>query len=374
MRAKKFLVAALLLLSTSFTAVYAQKPEAKGEKKKSLIGDYLSIGGRLDAQYTFENAKNDAGVVSNENTFNVRRARLDMKGNINKHLEFRIQTEFASSPKLLDAYVAVKVTPWLNFKIGQQKIPFTIENPYSLNDLEVIEYAQVVNKLSGFSDISGNKNYSGGRDVGLIAYGGLFSREENGAKYNILDYTIGIYNGNGINLKDNNEHKDFAARLDFHPFMKDLMITGAAYVGSQMLIKDSLDGNRRRYTIGAQYKNNHLTVRSEYIYGITDKIDKAQPDWLSAQKSDGLYVMSTYYFTLKGKKEGAQEQRIAPVLRYDYMNSNIDFEQQKSTYYLVGVNYYPMKHLRLQLNYTLKTDQTKKNNGHMVAALVSVNF
>ena len=374
MRTKKLLVAALLLLSTSFTAVYAQKPETRVEKKKSLIGDYLSIGGRIDAQYTFENAKTDAGVVSNANTFNVRRARLDMKGNINKHLEFRVQAEFASSPKLLDAYVAVKINPWLNFKIGQQKIPFTIENPYSLSDLEVIEYAQVVNKLSGFSDISGNKNYSGGRDVGFIAYGGLFSRGEDGAKYNILDYTIGIYNGNGINLKDNNEHKDFAARIDFHPFTKDFMMTGAAYIGSQMLIKDSLDGNRIRYTYGMQYKNDRLTVRSEYIYGITDKIDKTQTNWLSAQKSDGVYVMATYYFTMKGKKEGAQEQRIAPVLRYDYMNSNIDLEQQKSTYYLVGVNYYPMKHLRVQLNYTLKTDQTKKNNGHMVAALVSVNF
>lgn len=374
MKAKKILVAALLLLSTSFTAVYAQKPETRVEKRKSLIGDYLSIGGRIDAQYTYDYFKNNMDVEEISNTFNVRRARLDVKGNISKHLEFRVQAEFASSPKLLDAYVAVKINPWLNFKIGQQKLPFTIENPYSLNDLEVIEYAQVVNKLSGFSDISGVSSYGGGRDVGLIAYGSLFNREENGKKYDILGYTVGFYNGNGINKKDNNEFKDFAARLDFHPFMKDLMITGAAYVGAYSLINDSLDGDRQRYTFGAQYKNEKLTVRSEYIYGITDRLDMTQPGWITTQKSDGIYVMATYYFTVKGKKEGAQVQKIAPVLRYDYMNNDINLDNQRSTYYMVGVNYYPMKHLRLQLDYTLKTAQANDNNGHMVAALVSVNF
>lgn len=374
MKTKKFLIAALLLLSVSFTTVYAQNAEVKTEKKKSLIGDYLSIGGRLDAQYTFDSFKTNAGVDEISNTFNVRRARLDLKGNINKHLEFRVQTEFANTMKLLDAYIAVKIKPWLNFKIGQQKIPFTIENPYSLNDLEVIEYAQVVSKLSGFSDISGNKNYGGGRDVGLIAYGSFFNREQSGKKYDILAYTLGIYNGNGINFKDNNNGKDFAARLDFHPFMEDLMITGAAYIGTQSLVKDTLDGNRQRYTIGAQYKNEKLTVRSEYIYGITDKEDRTKSNWLSAQKSDGVYVMATYYFSIKGKKEGANVQKIAPVLRFDYMNDDINVDNSKSTYYMAGVNYYPMKHLRVQLNYTLKTAKANDNNGHMVAALVSVNF
>jgi len=373
MEVKKLLIATLLLLSASFTAVYAQKPETKAEKKKSLIGDYLSIGGRVDAQYTYDYFKDNMDVKEISNTFNVRRARLDMKANINKHLEFRIQAEFASSPKLLDAYVAVKINHWLNFKIGQQKLPFTIENPYSLNDLEVIEYAQVVSKLSGFSDISGVSNYAGGRDVGLIAYGSFFNREENGMKYNILAYTLGVYNGNGINKKDNNNGKDFAARLDFHPFLSDLMITGAAYVGNYSL-NDSVIGDRQRYTVGAQYKNANLTVRSEYIYGITGKFDIASPNFTSNLKSDGVYVMATYYFTMKGKKEGAQEQRIAPVLRYDYMNNDIELDNQHSTYYMIGVNYYPMKCLRLQIDYTLRTAQTNNNNGHMVAALVSVNF
>jgi len=374
MKTKKFLVAALLLLSTSITTVYAQKVEVKAEKKKSLIGDYLSIGGRLDAQYTFDYFENPKGIMESTNTFNIRRARLDLKGNINKYLEFRIQTEFANSVKLLDAYIAVKIKPWLNFKIGQQKIPFTIENPYSLNDLEVIEYAQVVSKLSGFNDISGNKCYVGGRDVGLIAYGSFFNREQNGKKYDILAYTFGVYNGNGINLKDNNDCKDIAARIDFHPFMKDIMITGAAYFGTHSLVEDTLDGSRQRYTIGAQYNNEKLTVRSEYIYGITDREDRTKSNWLSAQKSDGIYVLATYYFTMKGKKEGALVQKIAPVLRFDYMNDDVDVNNSKSTYYMVGVNYYPMKHLRVQLDYTLKTAKANDHIGHMIAALVSVNF
>lgn len=371
MKAKRLLIAALLLASTSFTAVYAQKHETKVEKKKSLIGDYMSIGGRIDAQYDFNYFNDGANVEEMSNTFNIRRARLDMKGDINKHLEFRVQTEFASSPKLLDAYIAVKINPWLNFKIGQQKIPFTIENPYSLNDLEVIEYAQVVSKLSGFNDISGNKNYGGGRDMGLIAYGSMFQHEQNGKAFSILNYTIGIYNGNGINKKDNNNGKDFAARLDIHPFMKDLMITGAAYVGNYAL-NDTINGDRQRYTAGIQYKNDKLTVRSEYIYGVTGKLDFTQDNLTSNLKSDGFYVMATYYFSMKGNN--GQSQKLAPVLRYDHMNDNIDIDNNRSIYYMAGLNYYPMKNLRLQVNYTLKTSQAKAEPAHAVAAMVSVNF
>lgn len=373
MKIKKCLLVIVLLLSTSFTVAYAQKPETRVAKAKSFVGDHLSIGGRVDAEYDFDSFKTNAGCKEVSNTFSIKRARLDLKANVNKYLEFRVQTEFANSVNLLDAYISVKIKPWLNFKLGQQKIPFTIENPYSLNDMEVIEYAQVVKRLSGYNDITGITSYSGGFDIGLIAYGSFFNREENGQKYDILKYTVGIFNGNGITLKDNNASKDYDVRLDFHPFMKDLMITGAAYLGTYSIIKDSLDGDRWRFTIGAQYKNDRLTVRSEYIYGRTERLDKTQPTWTKMQNSDGVYVMATYYFKVKCKESGL-EQRIAPVFRYDFMNDNIEMNGLRSTYYMLGVNYYPIDHLRLQVNYTLRNVQANRNLGHCVAALVSVNF
>src|ERR1051326_4086699 len=40
--------------------------------------------------------------------FDIRRARIDVRGNISKAWEYRLLTDFASSPKLLDAFVSYR--------------------------------------------------------------------------------------------------------------------------------------------------------------------------------------------------------------------------------------------------------------------------
>ena len=40
--------------------------------------------------------------------FDIRRARLDIKGIITPYFSYRLQTEFADKPKLLDAYGEIK--------------------------------------------------------------------------------------------------------------------------------------------------------------------------------------------------------------------------------------------------------------------------
>ncbi len=162
MRRKSLLLILIMVFIGSLSAVNAQE-------KKKLIGDYLSISGWMNIQYDYERQlQNDGLTLTEVNTLNVRRARLDIKGNINPHLEFRVQGDLAGSPKLVDGFVKVKLAKYFNIQAGQFKIPFTFENPQSPLTLEGIEYAQVINKLSGYSDVSGVKTYSGGRDVGLM--------------------------------------------------------------------------------------------------------------------------------------------------------------------------------------------------------------
>ena len=206
------------------------------QEKKKLIGDYLSIGGWMNIQYDYEQQLNNEGeLVTDKNTFNVRRARLDFKGNINKNLEFRVQADMAGSPKLVDGFVKVKLTKYFNIQAGQFKIPFTFENPQSPLTLEGVEYAQVISKLSGYSDISGVTTYSGGRDVGLMIYGDLFHFEREGKEIPILTYKLGLFNGNGMNKTDANTLKDIAGSIEVCPGVKGLMFATSYYDGNYYL-------------------------------------------------------------------------------------------------------------------------------------------
>ena len=361
MRKKSLLLIVMVFALASLTTIHAQE-------KKSLIGDYLSISGWMNIQYDYEsqlqNGDESLEVISN--TFNVRRARLDVKGNINKNVEFRVQGDFAGTPKLVDGFVKVKLHKSFNIQAGQFKIPFTFENPQSPLTLEGIEYAQVISKLSGYSDISGVKTYSGGRDVGVMIYGNFFSFERNGKEIPILTYKLGVFNGNGMNNKDANFLKDIAGSIEVCPGVKGLTLAASYYGGNYNLAAaNENNANRDRLTFGGKYENGRLTVRSEYITGKTDMANNGQ---IYTLDSDGFYVAGGYWFDI------AKDQRIRPVARYDFFRQDIHNPEKNSTYYMVGIDWWPYKNLRLLVNYTMKDKPGFENMGNLWQAQLSVKF
>lgn len=358
------------LLLTVLIAAFASLSNLNAQEKK-LIGDYISIGGWMNIQYDYERQLNDDDVTLDEiSTLNVRRARLDIKGNINKNLEFRLQSDFAGTPKMVDAFVKVKLSKAFNIQAGQFKIPFTFENPQSPLTLEGIEYAQVISKLSGYSDICEVKNYTGGRDVGVMLYGNLLSFERNGKDIPIITYKLGVFNGNGVNGKDNNLGKDIAASLEITPGIKDLTLAASYYDGSyKSTIKE--EANRNRITFGGKYDNGALVIRSEYINGDTEM--PGENNKMDNLNSDGFYVAAGYWFKYSCKNSGLQH-KIRPVARYDFFRSDIENAETNSTYYMVGLDWWPMENLRLLLNYTLKDKPQCDNMGHLFQAQLSVKF
>ena len=375
MRKKSLLLLVIMMFLGSLSTIHAQE-------KKKLIGDYLSISGWMNIQYDLEQLKKNDGEFENLNTFNVRRARLDVKGNINPYLEFRLQGDFAVSPKMVDGFVKVKLAKYFNIQAGQFKIPFTFENPQSPLTLEGIEYAQVISKLSGYSDVCHVATYSGGRDVGLMLYGDLFNFEREGKEIPILTYKLGVFNGNGMNKKDANLGKDIAGSIEVCPGVKGLKLAASYYNGDYLLdnefkINDTLTinhkddfANRDRLTFGGKYENDRLTIRSEYIYG---KTDMANEEGLYLLESDGFYVSAGYWFDIKCKKSG-NVQRIRPVARYDFFREDMTEINTNSTYYMVGIDWWPYKNLRLLVNYTLKDKVANENFGHLLQAQLSVKF
>jgi hypothetical protein len=302
---------------------------------EKIVSRLPGISGLVNLRYQYSDA-----TGNESSSFDVRRARLDFKGN-HSLFDYRLQVELAGTPKILDAYLVWKALPCLNVQAGEFKIPFSLENPYGPTTLETIDNSMVISMLSGYSDLSGIS--ANGRDIGLAVNGGFFSR----AGYRVVNYNLGIFNGSGINRADNNQAKDFSGILTVNPF-KELSIAAYYYNGST----SSNVRDRKRAGIGVKYASDKLLVRGEYIQGKTGTLE-----------SSGYYVVAGYVVC-----PGLQ-----PVLKIDSFRQDLDNKDSNRVCYTIGVNYLPARNLRLMLNYNYREEAGNGNYNHL-AAQVMVSF
>ena len=333
----------------------------------------------------------EAGTLTS-NTLRMRRVRMSVDGTLFKGLTYKIQGDFTRKPMLVDAYVKYKVCDAFAIQLGQFKTPFTIESPINPVNLEIFDYGESVQKLGGYSDVCGVGSL--GRDLGLMFSGSLFPiKGDEGIKYHVVDYDLGIFNGNGANELDNNNWKDVVGRLYVHPGLKDLTLSCSYYYGKYYKNED-YNGIRNRWSAGIQYNDGTIVIRGEYLSGTTgyqgfESLDESAPTQFT---STGYYAVAGYNF--KFGKEG-KEQKLMPVLRYEH------FEQQAgvlgihtadhviymlpdftapTSYYTIGINYWPIKSLNFKLDYSIINGSKKVDNyyqdymSHRVVGILSYKF
>lgn len=304
------------------------------------------VGGLVNGRYGY-----DTGTKFNEggsyNGFDLRRARLSVTGDFGKSIDYRIQADFAGSVKLIDAYARFKFAKEFNVQVGEYKVAYSQETLDGPTSWLTIENPTVVAKLNGYSDISGLS--ANGRDVGIRLYGSFIHKEG----YSVIGYKVGIYNGQGINVKDKNKYKDIEAYVTVNP-IKDLTLSFANYAGRYY--KDDATGTvtRNRLSTGFTYKPGKLFVRSEYLHGKTGDT-----------KQQGVYATAAYKLPY-----GLQ-----PVLSYGYYQKDTESKQDNQSDYTVGINWTVNKWVRLQLDYT-HTDYTNsdKKNSNLLETQLLVAF
>lgn len=277
-------------------------------------------------------------------SFFIKRVRLDLRGALARTLDYRVQLEFASSPKIVDAYLHYKPFRQLNFKLGEYKIPFTIENTdYVPLKFELIEYPLALRRLMGFAEPIGGRYVGGamqggetlkdtGRDMGLTLHGSFFPCGERA----LLSYDVGVFNGAGINLRDNNRSKDVVARLTLRP-VRGLTLSGSWYGGEYGA--DCLE--RQRVSAGVCYDRGRGVVRGEWIGGRTGYA--ATEEYAAGTfDSSGWYVLGGVRLT----------PTLMPVVRYDTLLPDTASADSRQTNWTAGILWCPVKPLRCQLNYT----------------------
>lgn len=355
--------------------------EIKGLKGK--VDRTPKLSGFAQCQFDFEADKNGFSV----NTFRIRRARLVLSGSFNRIVSYKLQGEFGNSPSLVDAYVKFKFLPEIAVQIGQFKTPFTLESQISALDLEMIDYSDEIFALAGYRDVSTNsENGIGeklkiGRDIGLMLSGGLIHVERNNDKFNIIEYNIGIFNGNGINCLDKGLRKDIVGRIDIHPMLRDLTLSGSLYYGS-LYGNDTTNLDRKRWSAGIQYNDGHYVFRGEYISGNNGRVTESSDTTFLTEnfRSNGYYAVFGYWFKFK-KENQPDEQRLMPTIRFDHFTKDMGDKRSPTNKYTIGLSYWPFKNINLKLNYSLvqKKEFDEGNNlanvfTHNVAAIVNLKY
>jgi phosphate-selective porin OprO and OprP len=285
------------------------------------------------------------------NGFDIRRARLDLKGSFTPYFSYRVQADLVDKPKMIDAYGEIKLTDFFSVTVGQFKIPFSLENLASSNKLEMIDRSQVVEALvARGKDVIGNQN---GRDIGVQVSGTFLKLND----LPLIEYRLGVFNGSGINIADTaNDAKDIVGRLIFTP-VKGFSFGGGIYNGWDKAIKPDAAGKsqvRNRYGVELSYIKTRFSVKGEYIAGKDGKTDRS-----------GWYIQSGYFIIPK---------KLQVLGKYDVYDPNISVADNISTNYVFGANYSFNNWSRLQAFYTFRHEEGTAVNNNYFSIQYQIGF
>lgn len=312
--------AASLLLSLFFSVACGQGQTAP------------RFSGFINARYSYDNKD------SSTQGFDIRRVRLAADGMLSDKVDYKFQTEYETEVKIIDAFLRWKIAPEFNIQVGEYKVQYSQETLYGPTSWLTIENPAAVARLNGYNDLSGIK--ANGRDIGISIYGSLFNK--------VFSYKLGVFNGNGINTKDDNDKKDIAGLVWLRP-ISNLAFSFGLYNGHY-----GAKGNehiRNRTSVGAEWKDRKLTIRSEYLHGNT-----------AGQQSDGIYGHVAYFVSPK----------IQPLISVDYFKADKELDEHQTSYQ-VGVNILPVNRLRIQVAYTY-TDYKASKDVHQIETQFILQF
>ena len=294
---------------------------------------------------------NNTAPNTPKSTFDIGTALLGVRGNLfkdyneGKNLDYQASFGYSkrndgsnnSNFNLLDAYLRYHVfstnggaeVPKLNLTLGQQLLPFglDVQSPEDLRP--TISTATAPTYLGLFT-----------RQNGLIVRGDVKPFVDYGANYRapLLEYAIGVTNGNGSNKTDDNNGKDYIGRLaftlpvDYASWLREFKV-GASYIKGEAKLSSLgiLDNKAKRDRLGFDVYYNHAPfgVTYEYLQGKTDYIDTTALAVKEA-KAEGhtftaFYTLGDqFYNSIKSnaKFDDFWPKSIQGYYRYDSYNPN----------------------------------------------------
>ena len=337
---------AIGLLGVSCAPAQDKKAQYWEEFKQNV-----KLGGYVIGKAAVTDCHLDASTKSHTD-FDLRLVRvyaggqlMDFKYNFQMEMNGVAGTSKERGPHIVDAWIEWCKFKYVNVKFGQFKRAFTFENPMHPWDIGIGAYSQLIDKLAGMNDRVG-EHCCGGRDLGLQLQGDLFTRKRDG--HSFLHYQVGVYNGQGINHKDENRGKDVIGGLWVMP-VKDLAIGAFGWSGSYT--KNGITVDRNRFACGVKYESR-WTVRGEYALSQGHKISDYTTDATTGAVTVKGRDKADAWYVLVGAPAGKRCKLYAhwDVYRDDRTSAS------RRCLYGASANYYLCKNLKLQANYNFTED------------------
>ncbi len=156
----------------------------------------MHIGGYAQLLYRF--TASDAPGKDNISDFDIRRFKLQLQGTLlSPNVGYKFQGEMASGFKTEDAYLNYKFGSPLTVQVGQFKPPQARQ-----------ELTSASKQLFPERSLA-NDTFNLGRDQGIQANGSFASK--------LVDYRLGLFNGNGPNVSNPDDNHMLAGRIDLNP-------------------------------------------------------------------------------------------------------------------------------------------------------------
>ena len=327
-----------LMMLFPLTASAQQKEQKEIDWMKEL-SSRITLNGYAQAGYAYTDQEERMRAGAPKSSYNLKRTLLWAKARITDRWFFLFMHDFNSVVQ--EFYTDYRVTKGkeLTVRLGQFKNSFSMENPLSPVQLELVDVcSQAVTCYSGCYDPLYGLHY--GRDLGLEIYGDLFN--------NHLHYELGIMNGQGINRKDGNDDKDVILKLEYRTDQFRIVASGqkgrghavgTAAWNPEIQVGDNY--RRDRYSVGAEVKSAPYSP-AKYKEARPLKI---RAEWLGGKDGNvgsmGGYVTSTIPIV----------DALDAVASVDYFDRNTDMKYHQ-TQATAGLQYWFYKNCRLQLQYT----------------------
>ena len=343
---------------TAITDSVAQKEQTTWEK---IISHMPKFSGYLQTGWNW--SKTSATGSRASSSFQAKRLRLIMDGNVGEKVDFRLQIEafngIAGSTngngqktvQVMDAFATLKLMPELKIRAGQFYTPLGYENyDISPKTLETVDFSNIVYRMACRNPYEYNViDY--GRDLGVMIMGDAF---DSGKGFRYLHYDLALTNGSLPTKDDRNSSKDVYASVTVRPMKYFNIKTTYNYgrystqnIGGSTGVGSGKYSPMNRMVVGAWYNDPQgLDLRAEY------GLMKSKVDGVKFIDEQGAYFLAAYHIN-----------KWLPMVRWDmYKDSSeqgaagVVTGNNKATTnnynrVLVGVNYQLFKNVTIQFNY-----------------------
>ncbi|MBK8002493.1 MAG: hypothetical protein IPK12_00805 [Gemmatimonadetes bacterium] len=360
----------------------------------------VRVGGRMQSQFYYFSNKDYAATTGPESNFFTRRARIEARAQVNEYVTVVVQPSFeggralrgstACAPvvvtgplpdtvsvscnttvsggfRLRDAYVDVRLTrpdarTSFFVRAGQEKRPFSRYELLSSNNLISIERGAG----SGLVGAASNNLFVGAavadHDVG--AHVRMERKLDLTGRMVMVE--VGVYNGRGESLTDNNNSKSFTFRATGDVWQK--LNVGGSYASHDGIVGNDSTFRNHAYDLDAQWNKPGepgLFLLAEYLHG----------ERFAAGHHDMTGFQALAAYNIHTTSPTSWLYAVEPFARFDYADPDTGVDENEATLFTTGVGLYLTSRAHFRVAYERQDFQAsgaKSISG--VRSMMAVNF